>query len=202
MTTETFQRYMQHVHTQSDIQHHLPLLYSLARGNVLELGTRSGVSTAALLAGVEARGGHVWSVDIDDCSGVAAGHPLWTFTQGDSTDAKIWDDLTLVDYIDGDGDDNTGVREFDLILIDTFHCYEQAAAELELWHRSVAPGGTILMHDPETFPGVRRAAQEFATKHGWPITFVLPCHGMAVITRPIEGVSTEGASWAMEGAQP
>jgi hypothetical protein len=40
------------------------------------------------------------------------------------------------------------------------------------------------MHDPETFPGVRRAAQEFADAHGWPITFVLPCNGMAVIVRP------------------
>ncbi len=55
------------------------------------------------------------------------------------------------------------------------------------------------MHDPETFPGVRRAAQEFADAKGWPITFVLPCHGMAVITRPMEGVSAEGVSWAMEG---
>ena len=195
-STPTHARYQAHVHTQSDIQHHLPLLYSLARGNVLELGTRSGVSTAALLAGVEARGGQVWSVDIDDCSGVAAGHPLWTFTQGDSTDDQLFKRVCQQANPIGPAG-----FEFQLLLIDTFHCYEQAAAELALWHRSVAPGGTILMHDPETFPGVRRAAQEFATKHGWPITFVLPCHGMAVITRPIEGVSAEGASWAMEGAQ-
>jgi hypothetical protein len=40
------------------------------------------------------------------------------------------------------------------------------------------------MHDPETFPGVRRAAQEYAAAHGWEITIVLPCNGMAVIERP------------------
>lgn len=167
-----FPIYQQHYHTASDIQHHLGLLFSLARGNVLELGTRGGVSTAALLAGVERHGGHVWSVDLDDCSSVAAGHPQWTFRQGDSTDQA----LAMLIFAQA--------APFQLLLIDTFHSYEQAQAELDLWWPHVAPGGTIAMHDPETFPGVRRAAQEFATAHGWPITFVLPCNGMAVIRRP------------------
>ena len=186
--TEMYQRYQQHLATPSDIQHHLPLLFSLARGNVLELGTRSGVSTAALLAGVERHGGHVWSMDIDDCGQVAAGHKQWVFIQGDSRDVKFADMFSEGDV------------PLDLLLIDTFHSYEQAQAELSLWGLLVTPGGTICMHDTETFPGVRRAAQEFADQHGWPITFVLPCHGMAVITRPMDGVSAEGSSWAMEEA--
>ena len=41
----------------------------------------------------------------------------------------------------------------------------------------------IIMHSKAIY-GVRRAAQEFATAHGWPITFVLPCNGMAVLRRP------------------
>ncbi len=181
-----FARYQQHLATQSDIQHHLPLLFSLAKGNVLELGTRGGVSTAALLAGVERQGGQVTSVDIEDCSQVADGHPNWSFVQGNSLDPSIAKSFSI-DLID-------------MLLIDTFHSYEQAQAELSLWGLLVRPGGTICMHDTETFPGVRRAAQEFADAHGWPITFVLPCHGMAVITRPMEGVSAEGSSWAMEEA--
>lgn len=193
MTTETYALYQAHSATPSDIQHHLGLLFSLARGNVLELGTRGGVSTAALLAGVERHGGHVWSVDLEDCSAVASGHPQWTFIQGDSTDEQLF--KRVCQQVNPKG---PAGFEFSLLLIDTFHCYEQAQAELELWHHYVAPGGTICMHDPETFPGVRRAAQEFADRMGWPITFVLPCHGMAVIRRPVEGVSTEGASWAME----
>lgn len=180
-----FTRYQQYYHTESDIQHHLGLLFSLAKGNVLELGTRSGVSTAALLAGVERNGGRVWSIDIEDCSQVAAGHKQWTFVQGDSRNP----DLVA---------SKTGNEPFDLILIDTFHQYEVTQAELALWGSHLAPGGTICMHDTETFPGVRKAAQEFADAHGWPITFVLPCHGMAVITRPMDGVSAEGSSWALE----
>lgn len=180
ITTPTYAAYMQHVHTQSDIQHHLPLLNALAHGNVLELGTRTGVSTAALLAGVERAGGHVWSVDIDDCSAIAAGHPHWTFVQGDSRDAGPVLNAAF-GYADSPSDT---VGWIDLLLIDTFHAYENATAELALWGPHITPGGTIAMHDPETFPGVRRAAQEFADAHGWPITFVLPCNGMAVIVRP------------------
>src|SRR5258707_15188166 len=173
--TDMFARYQQHYHTQSDIQHHLGLLFSLAHGSVLELGTRGGVSTTAVLAGVEKSGGRVISVDIEDCSAVAAGHPQWAFWHGSSTDADMAQDIA------------TYAGPFQLLLIDTFHSYEQAQAELALWHPHVAPGGTICMHDPETFPGVRRAAQEFAAAQGWPITFVLPCHGMAVIRRPSDG---------------
>ncbi len=180
-----FERYQHYYQTQSDIQHHLGLLFSLAKGNVIELGTRGGVSTAALLAGVERQGGHVWSVDTEDCSQVAAGHKQWTFIQADSRDPELPARVPT---------------PLDVLLIDTFHSYEQATAELSLWGLLVRPGGTICMHDPETFPGVRRAAQEFADSQGWPITFVLPCHGMAVITRPMEGVSAEGSSWAMEPA--
>src|SRR5678810_372588 len=93
MTTDTYKRYQLACATQSDIQHHLGLLFSLAHGNVLELGTRGGVSTVALLAGVELRGGHVWSVDIEDCSGVLPPHPQWTFVQGDSRDTALYETL-------------------------------------------------------------------------------------------------------------
>lgn len=164
-----FALYQQHYQTPSDIQHHLGLLFSLSHGTVVELGTRGGVSTAALLAGVEARGGHVWSIDTDDCSAVAAGHGQWTFIQGDSRT------LTVPAQIG---------RPIDLLLIDTEHVYEITQAELALWGPQMAPGGVICLHDPETFPGVKRAAKEFARAQGWPITIVVPCHGMAVITVP------------------
>ena len=169
-----FPLYQQHYMTQSDIQHHLGLLFSSARGNVLELGTRSGVSTAALLAGVERHGGHVWSVDLDaNCINLFE-HPQWTFTCGDSCDPEIAEFLSI-----------RGEREcFDLIFIDTTHQYEITQAELALWGPHLKPGGTILLHDTETFPGVRRAAQEFADAHGWDSTFVLPCHGMGILVSP------------------
>ena len=172
MTTPTKQKYLQLCQTQSDIQHHLPLLYSLARGNVLELGTRAGVSTTALLAGVEGRGGRVVSIDTDDCSGLFRDHPQWAFWQNDSTDADTAQDIA------------TYAGPFDLLLVDTEHTVSQVTNELTLWSTYMRPGGHILVHDTETFPGVRRAITEFCAARSWPVTFVLPCNGMAVIEVP------------------
>lgn len=167
--TPTWQRYMEHVSTQSDIQHHLPLLYSLARGNVLELGTRTGVSTAALLAGVEAHGGHVWSVDVDDCSGLYLGHPRWTFLQSDSRNPDLPPQINM---------------PIDLLLVDSEHVVDVTAAELALWEPHVGYGGYILLHDIETFPGVRRAISDYCKDRlDLHITFVLPCNGMAIIEK-------------------
>lgn len=170
MTTPMYKLYQHHCVNPSDIQHHLPLLFSLARGNVVELGTRTGVSTAALLAGVERHGGHVTSVDVDPQSaGVATGHPQWAFLNASSTDlttrAKISEPI-------------------DLLLVDTIHTKSHVALELEVWASHVAPGGTICVHDTETFPGVRVAIEEFCEQKKWPVTFVRPCNGMGVIEVP------------------
>lgn len=178
--TDVYARYMQHLHTPSDIQHHLPLLYSLARGNVVELGTRTGVSTAALLAGVEAHGGRVWSVDIDPCGHLYAGHPQWSFVQGDSRSAETL--LNVFPIIRGEGDNIDA--QIDLLLVDSEHCTEVTSAELALWEPLVRAGGYILLHDPETFPGVRRAINDYRRRRpDLQVTYVLPCNGMAVIRK-------------------
>jgi glycosyltransferase involved in cell wall biosynthesis len=169
--TPTTGRYLTECQRDSDIRHHLPLLYSLARGNVVELGTRGGASTQALLAGVERRGGKVLSIDIEDCSAVAAGHPLWAFLQGNSTDERTAE--TAAEW-----------RPIDLLLVDSEHTTEQVAAELALWAPHVAPGGTICLHDPETFPGVRRAIEDYTRgRADLAVTYVLPNNGMAVIEK-------------------
>src|SRR6185312_15211221 len=71
-----------------DIRIHLPLLRFLAKGNVLEIGTRkSACSTGALLCGIHENGGHLYSVDLEiesPCSGVFEGDEQWTFIKGDS----------------------------------------------------------------------------------------------------------------------
>lgn len=166
--TDILARYQANLQTPSDIQHHLPLLYSLSHGNVLELGTRSGVSTTALLRGVEVRGGNVVSVDLDpNCSQVAPDHPQWRFICSDSRNPEL---IAQVE------------TPIDLLLIDSEHVIDVTAAELALWEPHVKPGGYILLHDPETFPGVRRAINEYcAGREDLSVTFVLPCNGMGVI---------------------
>jgi hypothetical protein len=166
-------RYYGELSRDSDIRHHLPLLHSLARGNVIELGTRGGASTVALLAGIERRGGQVLSVDIDDCSPVATGHPAWAFLRGDSTDVR-----TAQAALDA------GYAPADLLLIDTLHTRPHVLAELQQWEPLVRGGGIICVHDIVTFPGVRVAIETYLEgRDDLRVTWVLPNNGMAIIEK-------------------
>ena len=160
----------------SDVQDHLPTLYEAARGNVLELGVRAGVSTSALLAGVTDHGGHVWSVDRDDCSPVFAGHPHWTFVQADSLDV-----LTIGAAINKR---SFHFPDFDVVFIDTTHTETHTLAELQLWGRHVKAGGVIMLHDTDdgsTYPGVRNAMAEYCKEQGLTPEFHEGSYGLGVI---------------------
>lgn len=163
-------RYLQLLQPEnwSDVQGHLETLFDCARGNVLELGVRAGISTAALLAGVEQHGGHVWSVDRDDCSPVWTSHPQWTFLQADSLDeARIAVPNVL-----------------DCVFIDTEHTETRTIAELELWGPRVGPGGVILLHDTDdgsTYPGVRNAIAYYCITRDLTPLYMPGSYGLGVI---------------------
>lgn len=167
----------------SDIYQHLPrfveLVEQLDATNVIELGTRSGVSTIAWLYALEGRG-HLTSVDLD------APPPLgefdhWTFIQGDDTDEKVIDQLY-------------GLGPADILFIDTSHHYTHTLAELDIYRDLVRPGGRIVMHDtqlrrPEGSPSrplfpVRTAIVEFTAEHGLRWTDNPICNGLGEIEIP------------------
>lgn len=56
--------------------------------------------------------------------------------------------------------------QFDMIFIDAMHDYSNVLADLERWYPRVKDGGILAMHDVghDTFPGVKRAADEFFGK--------------------------------------
>jgi len=137
----------------SDIKDHLPRLRAAAKGKVLEIGTRAGISTSALLVGVEENGGHVWSVDINDCSRVFAGHPQWTFLHSDSRQLK------------SSAFGNDAAPKFDLLFVDGDHSFEGCMNDLIGYGPS---SRVIMVHDtdcPDTFPGVRQAVEKFLALH-------------------------------------
>jgi predicted O-methyltransferase YrrM len=154
----------------SDIADHLLFLAKHARGNILELGVRGGVSTSALLYGVEANGGHVWSVDIDPrCEAAFRGHPQWTFVAADSADIITIDEKGNAPF------------HYDILFIDTDHSYERLGRELSLWGPCVRDGGLILMHDVIAFPEMARAADEYASGRGFVYTVRPGSNGLGVI---------------------
>ncbi|MGA9135610.1 MAG: class I SAM-dependent methyltransferase [Candidatus Sulfotelmatobacter sp.] len=152
----------------SDIQGHLPRLKNAARGRVMEIGVRRGVSTSALLAGLEEHGGHLWSVDLDSCPVVFSGHPQWTFFRADSIKHAAALQALMPEAID-------------ILLVDGDHSYEGALSDL----LSFGPRTRrILVHDTDApdFPGVRRAVEDFVGRYGRTVTYHPGSYGMAEIT--------------------
>lgn len=162
----------------SDIVAHLQQLHdevaAIPEAVVVELGVRSGNSTAAFLAAAEHNGGHVWSVDVNRPRVPWHDHPHWTFIQGD--------DLDVADRL----------PDCDVLFIDTSHHYRHTLAELALYMPKVKAGGVALFHDTELerpegalimdppFP-VRTALDEYCAGHGLTVDYVPGCYGLGVI---------------------
>jgi predicted O-methyltransferase YrrM len=178
------EEYLARLGTWSDIQAQMPLLHDAARAypqvKVLELGVRTGNSTAAFLAAADGAGGRVWSADIsppvtDTSSWEASG--VWTFLHGD--------DLTVTP------EEVPGVPlRPDVLFIDTNHEYEHTLAELRKFVPMIAAGGIALMHDtlltwdrPEY--QVARALDEFCgeTRRAW-TEISEPPYGLGQILYP------------------
>lgn len=132
----------------------------------MEIGVRSGCSTAALLAGIEEHGGHLWSVDINDCP-VFAGHPNWTFRQADT--------LKEAETIK-----NQLPEALEMLFVDGDHTYEGALSDL----MQFGPlAGKIFVHDTNApdYPGVKQAVDEYVKATGRNVTFYEGSYGMAEI---------------------
>ena len=165
--------------TPSDIYLHLPRFVDLVvetnAQHVIELGTRTGVSTIAWLCGLEQTGGVLTSIDIDAKPDIDD-HPSWTFIQGDDLDPAIVSELSPAE----------------IVFIDTSHLYEQTVHELNLYRWLVKLGGFIVLHDtelpvPETAPAghprfpVKKAVVEFCDAEGYEWFNIAECWGLGVI---------------------
>lgn len=165
--------------TPSDIFLHLPrfvdMVIDLNAQHVIELGTRTGVSTVAWLHGLEQTGGRLTSIDIDPKPDIAD-HPAWVFIQGDDLDPAIVASLAPAD----------------IVFIDTSHLFEHTLAELGVYRWLVNPGGVIVLHDtelplPETAPPdhprypVKKAISEFCAREGFDWVNVPECWGLGIV---------------------
>lgn len=151
-----------------DTHEHLPFLYEVARGNILEIGVHCGISTTAFLAGLEAHGGHLWSIDTHpSCRYVHFGHPLWTF------------------YCPWAGDVPNPDLPLDVLFIDGDHSKEYVEMDLVTWAPKVRPGGLILCHDADSasFPGVAAAVRMYCDQHNLKHELRKGSNGLEVIYR-------------------
>src|SRR5258708_4914234 len=150
----------------SDIHDHLGTLFYetvVAQPHlIVELGTRGGLSTRALLAAAEVTNAHLLSVDIEDCSGIDVPLPLltrWTFIRGD--------DVAFADKPFEQFCAKRGLPALaDVIFVDTSHEYEHTKAELAAWLPRLAPDGVVLFHDTNMGQGWYRSLNGRAAPGG------------------------------------
>ena len=158
----------------SDISLHLPFLHDSARdATVIELGVRTGNSTAAFLAA----GADVWSVDTEGPAVPAEWHedPRWQFLCGDDLSAEILAALPA---------------KVDVVFIDTVHTYDHTLAEL----RAYAPRASlVLLHDTQWVDGrdagtpagpVARALDDYCAETGLSWENRSGSYGLGVLRKP------------------
>lgn len=164
--------------TPSDIVEHLPRFVELVverdAQHVIELGTRSGVSTIAWLYGLSKTGGRLTSVDLDPKPAIGD-FPHWAFIQNDDCHPDVLRE----------------VADADIVFIDTSHLYEQTLLELRVYQHLLRRPGLIVLHDtmlerPEGAPArprfpVRTAIEEFCADEGYEWSNDERCWGLGVI---------------------
>ncbi|WP_299470498.1 class I SAM-dependent methyltransferase [uncultured Roseibium sp.] len=113
----------------------------LKNPTILELGVQSGKSTKLFLNALhQGDQGVLVSVDIDDCSKVAAS-PKWQFIRSDSTDVK-----KII------GDAPVLGKGIDMLFIDSLHTTEHVKKELYGFFPYVREGGVIFFDDIDSAP--------------------------------------------------
>jgi predicted O-methyltransferase YrrM len=175
-------KYMELCKTPSDIYLHLPTFVQIVDGlhaqHVIELGTRTGVSTIAWLHALRGTGGRLTSVDIDTRPDIGE-YDHWTFIQGDDQSPEVLAQL----------------EPADVVFLDTSHLWPVTLHELETYLPLVKSGGFIVCHDTELqFPEgtqrgdppypVKKAITEFTAKHGLQWQNVTECWGLGLIKIP------------------
>ena len=123
--------------------HHLKLYRLVARmekPTIVEFGVEKGRSTCVFLQACEETGGHLYSLDIADCSDVAVS-PAWTFIQ--QSDQELDDILSKAPAL------KNGI---DLLHIDSLHSREHVGRTLMKWFPYVKNGGHITFHDVDPTP--------------------------------------------------
>lgn len=125
MKTPIESEYQRRCATTSDINEHLPTLRKLAQGcaHCTEFGTRSGNSTIALLAGLDAR------ADSTSCNTKLVSYDIATAAvqppDSESAYGAEWE------FIQADTGKLHEISETDLLFIDTLHDCAQVEAELQ-----------------------------------------------------------------------
>jgi len=137
--------------TDKDIGNFLPMLHDRALDfvgpEILEFGTWKGSSSIAFLNAIEKVGGHLTSLDIKS-------FPIAEKLADNHADFLIQDSRTF-----------ESDKQYDIILVDSYHNYKQVKAECLVIDKIIKEGTIIFFHDPIYKPEIQPAINEFISNH-------------------------------------
>ena len=105
--------------------------------NILEFGVRFGESTKKFINHIEKHGGHLYSVDVEDCSNISSSKK-WTFLKCRD------DDFEKIEKIIP--------KEFDLIYFDSFHDAKHMEKIFYYYFKKLKIGGCYIIDDISHLP--------------------------------------------------
>jgi predicted O-methyltransferase YrrM len=129
----------------SDISDHLGPIFYFAMDRhpklIVELGTRGGESTRALLAAAQESDATMLSLDIGDSGDLDLPYrKRWNFVQAD--DVAFGKER----FTTWCGEHHLEPKA-EVIFLDTSHEYEHTKQELEVWMPHLREGGVMILHD-------------------------------------------------------
>jgi len=164
----------------SYIHEHLTTLYFIVSEfktkRILEIGTGNGHSTLAMAEAAKPIGGHVTTIDIEECK--SAKDLIFSKDLGE-----------IVTFIKSDSLKIGYESSLDLVFIDGAHTYAQVMAELKKYAWLVNIGGFIILHDiaNPAHPDVWEAINDWflnaetCTQFQWYRYF--NCNGLLILRR-------------------
>jgi predicted O-methyltransferase YrrM len=148
----------------SDISDHLGVIFCFAINAtptiMVELGTRGGESTRALLAAASITKSTLLSVDIEECGQLSVPfRERWHFVKADDVS---FGKRGFEDWCRGRAIEPV----IDFLFIDTSHQYEHTRQEIEVWSKYLSEDGTVVLHDTNMGSGVY-ARSDGSIGFGW-----------------------------------
>ena len=112
---------------------------------ILEFGVRKGISTKKFISICEKNNGHLYSVDVDDCSEISKSKN-WTFIK--SRDDNF-------NYLE-----KRLPKEFDLIFLDSFHNAEHVSKIFYYYYSKLKKGGSFFFDDISWLPYLKDSERD------------------------------------------
>lgn len=128
---------------------------------VVELGTRGGESTKALLSAAYYSKATVLSIDLSEQPAIELPsdlRKLWKFVQSDDIDFAR---NHFVDWCES----NDIKPIIDFLFIDSSHLYDHTSKEIETWFKYLSKDAVVVFHDTNMADEYRRMNNTIG--HGW-----------------------------------